>query len=509
MFRSIRWTLQIWHAGILLVALAALGTALYVAASRTTYAVVDNELESAARVLTGPPIVEPAPGPTRNALDPRLAMASKLSPMANDPVADAPSPLAEVSPPQPARADTLAWLRNVPQDCLRRLGWDERDQPYFIVWASDGSLIRQSLGCPDVPSPSLSGGRIVAISDPAQFRQRNDLREILMPGPLGSTVLVGRSITREQASLLNLRWSLLGAGMAVLAVGLFGGWLLSRRVLRPIQLISDTANSISASDLSRRINVRDTHSELGALATTLNETFERLDSAFHRQVQFTADASHELRTPLSIIHAGSELALSRPRSADEYRQIIETSLRASQRMKSLVESLLVLARADADALELKYSRFDLRQAVDESVALLQPVARQRNVRVFTEGASLELDADRERILQLITNLLSNAIQYNRECGSVQIAVAPGDGAALLKIVDTGAGIAAADQPHVFERFFRADRARSRASGGCGLGLAICQSIVKAHGGSICFTSEPGAGTTFIVRVPLSREKGSP
>jgi two-component system, OmpR family, sensor kinase len=503
MFRSIRWTLQLWHAGILLLALAALGTALYVAASRTTYAVVDNELESAARVLAGPPIIAP-PGPPNQSMDSRLAMASKLAP-----VADAPDALAEISPPPPARPDTLAWLKNVPRDCLNRLGWDQRDQPYFAVWASDGSLIRQSLDCPQIPAPARNGKQIAAGSDPPQFRQRADLREIVMPGPEGSTVLVGRSIDREQASLLNLRWSLFGVAMAVLTIGLLGGWLLSQRVLRPIRSISDTAGAISASDLSRRIDTRKTQSELGALAQTLNDTFDRLETAFHRQVQFTADASHELRTPLSIIHAGSELALSRPRTPEEYRQIIETSLRASQRMKSLVESLLVLARADADALELKIEKLDLRQAVEESMALLLPMAQHRGVRIYTDGPSLEIEADRERILQLITNLLTNAIQYNRECGSVQIAVSQEDGAALLRIADTGVGIAPADKPRVFERFFRADKARSRVSGGCGLGLAICQSIVSAHGGTISFASEPGIGTTFMVRLPLSRERFSP
>ena len=277
-------------------------------------------------------------------------------------------------------------------------------------------------------------------------------------------------------------------------------------MLSPIKQISDAARAISGSDLSRRIDLGRMKSELASLAQTLNETFDRLEGAFYRQVQFVADASHELRTPLSIIHTSSEVALNRLRTPDEYREAIETNLRTSRRMKSLVESLLILASADADALELKYDRVDLRQIANESAMMLAPMAMQRNVTFQVAGESVVVSADRNRIGQLITNLFSNAIKYNRQGGSVTISVAEGDTAALVKVIDTGIGISMEDQPHVFERFFRADKARSRESGGCGLGLAICQSIVLAHGGSISFSSEPGKGTQFTVRLPICRDE---
>jgi heavy metal sensor kinase len=401
----------------------------------------------------------------------------------------------------PGGQDPAVWLKSIPQDCLRRLGWDERDQPYFMVWGADRSVIRTSSPAPDAPYPDDRK------PDGADFRQRNEFREAILSGPDGSTILVGRSIAREEASLASLQWSLLGAGAAVLAIGLLGSWVLSDRVLRPIQTISETARAISASDLSKRIDLREMQSELGSLAETLNATFDRLEAAFHRQVRFVADASHELRTPLSVIHTNSEVALNRQRTPDEYRQIIETSLRTSRRMKSLVESLLILARADADALELKYDRIDLRLAVDESVAMLVPMALHSKVSIQSVGESVCIEADRDRIQQLITNLATNAIKYNREGGSVSIAVGRENGHALLKVADTGIGIAPHDQPHVFERFFRADKARSRESGGAGLGLAICQSIADAHGGSISYKSEPGTGTVFMVRLPVGDHAG--
>jgi heavy metal sensor kinase len=330
---------------------------------------------------------------------------------------------------------------------------------------------------------------------------------LILPGPFGVRILVGKSLYSEEMTLHHLRWRLLGAGIAVMAIGLCGGWLLSRRATRPIQRISETAKAISASDLSRRITVEETESELGSLAQTLNETFDRLETSFQRQVRFTADASHELRTPLSIIHSHAELALTKERTAEEYKKTIETCLRAAKRTKSLVDALLVLARADAGKLDLKYERFDLKDAVDESLAMVASRAQERNVTLETDLREVEMEADRTRILQLLTNLLANAIQYNRDGGRVVLTVAKEESEVVLKIADTGVGIVAQDQPHLFERFFRADKARSREAGGSGLGLAICQSIVQAHHGSISFTSRPGEGTTFIVRLPSSRSDG--
>jgi heavy metal sensor kinase len=405
---------------------------------------------------------------------------------------------------------------------LQRIGQDEQDQPYFTIWGQRGEVLRASSATLNVPLPAdmpapppardfaeappdAAGSAVAPSFNPGpQFRQRGMLREVILPGPFGVTVLVGKSLHSEEATLHQLRWILLGAGAGVMAIGLCGGWLLSKRVMRPIKVISETARAISASDLSRRITVEQADSELGSLAQTLNETFGRLETAFGRQVRFTADASHELRTPLSIIHSHAELALSRERSAPEYKQAIETCLRAAKRTKSLVEALLVLARADAGKLDLKCERFDLRDAAQESLAMMTSRAQERNVSLEMVCQSIELEADRTRILQLLTNLLANAIQYNQEGGRVVLAIAPQGAEAVLTISDTGVGIAAQDQPHLFERFFRADKARSREAGGSGLGLAICQSIVEAHHGSISFTSCLGEGTTFTVRLPLSR-----
>jgi heavy metal sensor kinase len=486
-----RWTLLLWHAAILVLALTSLGGSLYLAARHATFQAVDEELAGAARQLAGPgPGPPPPPGDWH---DPRR-----------------PPPDGPERPGPPRFDEQHNPLANLPEDCLVRVGWDQSDQPYFLAWSKSGSPIRVSASCPpDVPVPPLVP---VAAGPPltrgagshVQFRQRGDYREAIADGPFGATVLVGRSVAREENYLRDIRWSIAGATAIITAIGLLGGLWLTERAIQPIRLISQTAKMISASQLSRRIDVKETQSELGSLAQTLNQTFDRLEAAFQRQVQFTADASHELRTPLSIIYTHTEWALTRQRNESEYRQAIEACARASARMKTLVESLMVLARADAGKLDLRYENLDLSQSVRECAALLSPLADEKKVKINLDLQSVSIQADQNRVLQLITNLLSNAIRYNRPGGSVTISLSTEENAAVLKVIDTGVGIAPEHQPMVFERFFRADKARSRESGGSGLGLAICDSIVQALGGRIHFVSHPSDGTTFIVHLPLNR-----
>jgi signal transduction histidine kinase len=242
-------------------------------------------------------------------------------------------------------------------------------------------------------------------------------------------------------------------------------------------------------------------SELGHLGGILNDMFARLQTAFERQTQFTADASHELRTPLAIIHSHAELALARPRSEEEYRQAMEACLRAARRMRNLVDGLLTLARMDAGNLVVQPEPIDLGALVEEIASLLGPLAARTNVQVQVSAVPAPFRGDANQLGQVVANLLTNAIHYNRAGGAVTATVTTGPHEVVLSVADTGCGVPEEDRSHIFERFYRVDRARSREQGGCGLGLAICKSIVEAHGGSITFTSEVNAGTTFLVRLP--------
>ncbi len=328
------------------------------------------------------------------------------------------------------------------------------------------------------------------------------LRERMIMTPPGEILVAGCYIAPEIAALDLLKLKLTGVGVLVLLLGLAGGWWLVAGAVRPIEEISATAVKIAAGDLAQRINVEDTENELGQLAAVLNSTFARLETAFAQQGEFTADAAHELRTPVTVILTQTQMALKRERDAAEYRATIEACERAAQRMRRLLESLLELTRLDAGQETMRQSKFDLSRTVSDCIELIQPLATERGIKIAQGLLPLESIGDAERLAQVFTNLLTNAIQYNRESGEVRVTVQRQNDTAVVTVSNTGPGISAEDLPRVFERFYRADKARSGAVARNGLGLAISKAIVEAHGGAIEVTSELGKGATFVVRLPL-------
>ena len=315
-------------------------------------------------------------------------------------------------------------------------------------------------------------------------------------------VLVGRRIGRERNELRRLLGWLTGTGLAIVALGLTWAWFLSRRILSPVEEMTGIAERISASNLSERIDQSRIKSELDKLAQVLNGMFGRLQASFERQARFTADASHELRTPISVVVAQSELALAKRRSPEEYQEALEACYRAAKRMESLVDGLLILARSDAGQLELRREPVDLRQITETSLALLKPIADQTRTELKCELEAVQIAGDAERLGQVVTNMVSNAITYNREGGQVRLHLVADEHDAILTISDTGIGIGENDLPRLYERFYQVDKARTGNRGGVGLGLAICREIVHGHGGSIAASSVVGEGTTFTVRLPL-------
>jgi signal transduction histidine kinase len=305
---------------------------------------------------------------------------------------------------------------------------------------------------------------------PLEYRNREFRRELLLSGPEDSVVIVGQDVRPQFGQLQWLVTQLLAIGLAVLAVGLLGGWWLAGRAIRPIEQISQTAKGIEASKLSERFNVEATDTELRELGAVLNSMLGRLEAGFDQQSRFTADASHELRTPLAVLLSHTELALSRQRSPAEYQSALQTIQRSGQRMKELVEDLLVLARVNSGRLELRKEPTDLKRLAEDAA-------------------------------QLLVNLIGNGIKYNRPGGTVSVEVLNDSGVATIRVKDTGDGIPAESLPHLFEPFYRVDAARSRETGGSGLGLAITRRLVNAHGGEISVSSEVGAGSCFEIRLP--------
>lgn len=377
-----------------------------------------------------------------------------------------------------------------------RLLFNEADC-YFVAWSRDGALItRSSNAPPDIVRPQQ------VVDDPRmQTRTRGTCREVFHFTELGDCVLSGVSMSAELKRLQHFVAWLVFASAAILGLGIGGTWILAGRVLRPVQRIGAAAGRISAGHLSERIDLAETDSELGQLASVLNATFARLESAFAQQKQFTADAAHELRTPVAIILSEAQTTLARERTVQEYRMAVESCLNAAQQMRRIIQSLLALARFDAGQVELERAPFDLAEIAKACIEILQPLADEQNIRIVSDLASAPVTGDADRFSQVVVNILTNAITYNRDGGEIHVSTREEEHAAVLAISDTGTGISPADLPHVFERFYRADRSHEQTSSHVGLGLAICKAIVDAHVGRIDISSSLGSGTTVTVQLP--------
>lgn len=391
----------------------------------------------------------------------------------------------------------------LPEEFAQQFDAEETSHRYYSIWDKEGKLLARSGGAPELEFPRLKLGE--GNIPVRTVRSRGHLREVIHVSRYEMNVLVGRSIEEDLAAQHGSGWALAGVGLGVLSIGLLGGWWSASRAIRSIAVMTHSAQEISAQNISKRLDVSETDDELGQLAVVLNETFDRIQAAFERQLRFTADASHELRTPVAVILANTDLALSRPRSAEDYREALEACRRAAQRMRSLIESLLSLARFDSGHPTLALGRVDLTQVVQDAAGLVKPLADQKRIQIQLSAGPATVEGDRDRLSEVITNLLANAIRYNREDGTVRIAVNGDARQVRLTVTDQGIGIPAEHLPHIFERFYRVDKSRNRNDGGSGLGLAICRTIVEAHHGAISATSKTGEGTTFEVRLPRLHE----
>ena len=333
------------------------------------------------------------------------------------------------------------------------------------------------------------------------------LREALQVDATRYDVEVGESTRTFDASLERFRVLLYFAGPLFLILAALGGYWLSRRALAPVDEITRAARTIGAQDLSRRLVVPHTSDEMERLADTLNEMLARLEGAFRRVTQFTADASHELRTPVSIMRTSAEISLRKPRTESEYRETLSRILAESEKLSQLIEQLLLLARADSASASLPLQRTDLAAAVRNACDATKVLAdaKQLNFLSSIPSAPLWVMGDAAALERLFTILLDNAVKYTPGGGQVEVRAGSNDGFATAAVSDTGPGIPSADVPHVFDRFYRADRSRSRESGGTGLGLAIGRWIAEAHGGEVRLANTASTGSTFEVKIPLSRD----
>jgi two-component system OmpR family sensor kinase len=381
---------------------------------------------------------------------------------------------------------------------LRALALLDRGDFYYVAWTANGDLNKQSKFAPTgmvYPGDEEPDGV-------APLRTRGEFRELVHRAPSGSCIVVGASLAPMYAQLNRLAVHLTLAGLGVVVVGLAVGWWLVGQALKPIAHISTAAEKIASGDLSNRIEVTEGKSELGQLAAVLNNSFERLEKSFEQQRQFTADASHELRTPVSVILTQVQLALSRERKPEEYREILTTCERAAERMRKLVNQLLVLARVDSGEFELHREEYDLADIANESLEMIKPLATQKKVTLQPTVTSVKASVDAIKVGQVLINLLNNAVQHNPEGIEVRLSLQQEGDKAILRIRDNGVGIPQEAIAHLFDRFYRLEKSRTHVKGNTGLGLAISKAIVEAHGGEIRVKSVRGQGTEFTVELPL-------
>ena len=384
----------------------------------------------------------------------------------------------------------------------------EHDRGYMLeVWSSAGHLLYRSpvldghaLGSP----PTLSQSRERPYS--LWLADRREVRVLTRPHHMEGQVVLMRLALRE-GPLWEEFWDMvsvlsLGLPLIVLLISLVG-YIVAGRALRPVHDMARRASRIGVERLNERLDIQNPEDELGRLGIAFNQTLERLQVSFEQLSRFTADASHELRTPLTAIRSVGEVALQTGGDSAYYRDRIGSMLEEVDRLTRLVESLLTMSRADAGRIPLQLSDFSLIELAREAAALLEVLAEEKNQTIFVEGdGAIEIHADRLILRQAFINLIDNAVKYSPSGGSIRVRVEALSGQALIDVQDSGPGIPEEHAGKVFQRFYRVDRARSRAEGGAGLGLSIVEWAIGVHGGVVQLRQDSGSGCTFSIRLPL-------
>ena len=318
-------------------------------------------------------------------------------------------------------------------------------------------------------------------------------------------IVVAESLRHVDESVDQVLLLLLLGLPAALAATAVGGWWLARKALRPVERMTSKAEEIGIDRLHERIAPPRTEDEIGRLALTLNAMLDRLERGVEEKHRLIADASHELRTPLAAMRAELDVSLMDDDLSPPIREVLESTREEVDRMSRIVANLLTLARVDEGRLELLKTRVDLGAAIEEAVRPLQPLAAAKQLKLEVNGARCEADADPQRLNQALTNFIENAIKFSDPGGAVYISAWERNGEVGVTVKDTGPGIPPDARAQVFDRFYRADPARSRASGGSGLGLSICREVADAHGGRVWVESEEGAGSSFSLALPAEHE----
>src|SRR5574337_1299348 len=488
---SIRARLTLWYTGILAATLVLLGGASYLLLMRGLWQEVDATLEGGAKT-----VAQAADRPPAQIVPPDLdeMLRRFFGPSFADRFYQFLDPHGRLDPRWP------------------RFGGEPLHiSPKALQNAAEGSATFET-----VPSTGRVPVRVLTFP-------------VMQHGQIANVLQVGMSLEGLYMARQHFLWTLAGLVPLALILAGTGGWLLARRALRPVDQMTSTARRIEAERLAQRLAGADVDDELGRLARTLNEMLARLEATFAQVRRFSADASHELKTPLTVLKGEIEVALRGPRDPAEYQRVLASVLEEVESMARLVDDLLLLSRADAGALRWDVAPVELDRLVEEVAKEGEILGRGKEVQVKILGLEpLVVQGDGQRLKQLLRNLVDNGVKYTPPGGQVTLSLRrvewsngrmvdsakpvdrltnrPIDTPAewlQISVRDTGIGIPPEALPRIFERFYRVDPARSRETGGAGLGLCIAKTIAEVHGGRIEVQSTPGAGSTFTIVLPLA------
>jgi heavy metal sensor kinase len=366
----------------------------------------------------------------------------------------------------------------------------ERELPFGPVARQQVRWLHDHLETIDIDD----GGRLRLLSYPLVENNR-----------LVGVAQVGQELGPLQKTIEELRLIYLVVGPFAIFWLCLGCWLLAERTIAPIIEVTEAAQGITADNLSRRLPLGSHQDELAQMVACLNQMLDRLDKSFRRVRQFSGDASHELRTPLTILRGETEVALRWAKTPDEFRDMLRSNMEEIDRMERIIESLLTLAKSEVGELTLEMKELSLSDLIQELYLQSRILSEAKNIEVkllLNVVEEIRIRGDELRLRQMFLNLISNGIKYTPENGWLEIALSMVNGYAKVDINDTGIGIPGEHLPHIFDRFYRVDKARNRMDGGTGLGLSIVKWIAEAHGGSITVSSEVKKGSSFSVSLPI-------
>ena len=464
MFHSVRKRLTLWYAGVLALSLIAFALLIYYAAAASFHQRQDESLLSTAQTVASAYVEE---------------------------------------------FEEQKSLTKAGQVVLAELAFPNR---YVQVIDNNGLPMASTRDGSNVFGPIPSAALSQAKQRSSSFVSLNGWRIAIVP--LSSNDDLGFASVAEPLSVIDdglrsLRRDFFAGVPIVLLLASAGGYFLARKSLAPMASMDRQTKQISAGSLSSRLDVTNPRDELGSLAITINDLLSRLESSFKEQQRFIADASHELRTPLAVLRSETEIALNKTRTVEEYQDSLSLIKDEAERLSRIVEDLFILARQPLDAPQAMIKEpVLLNDAVRDCARAAQVLASRKRVRLDTESdpQSMVLYGDGELIKRMILNLLDNAVKYTPQDGKISISLMRQNSHAEIVVRDTGIGIPEADQLHVFDRFYRVDKARSRALGGAGLGLSIASWIVEAHNGKISVESTPNRGSKFTIELPLENSR---